>query len=90
LLPGFYEFVLGYKDRGAVLEAKHAQKIVPGNNGVFTPSVILNGCVAGTWQRVKSVTVTTSGFKRFTRAEIEALRPAAERYGKFLGLPVNL
>jgi hypothetical protein len=92
LLPGFDEFALGYKDRSAVLEAKHAQKIVPGNNGVFTPSVILDGRVAGTWQRTvkKSVTIRASGFKRFSKAEIETLKPAAERYGRFLGLPAEM
>ena len=92
LLPGFDEFMLGYKDRSAVLEAKHAQKIVPGNNGVFTPSVILNGRVAGTWLRTvkKSVTITASGFKRFSKAELGALKPAAERYGRFLGLPAEM
>jgi hypothetical protein len=92
LLPGFDEFMLGYKDRSAVLEAKHAQKIVPGNNGVFTPSVILNGRVAGTWQKTakKSAVIAANGFKRFTKAEIEALKPAVERYGRFLGMPVKM
>jgi len=92
LLPGFDEFVLGYKDRSAVLEAKHAQKIVPGNNGMFIPSIILNGRVAGTWQRTvkKSVIITTSGFKRLTKTEIGALKPAAERYGRFIGMSVTI
>ena len=91
LLPGFDEFMLGYKDRSAVLEAKQAQKIVPGNNGVFVPSIILNGRVAGTWMRAvkKSVVITTSGFKRFTKAEMQMLKPAAERYGRFLGVAVH-
>src|SRR5690606_10007263 len=39
LLPGFDEYLLGYKDRGAVLDAEHQQKIVPGNNGVFRPTI---------------------------------------------------
>jgi hypothetical protein len=92
LLPGFDEFVLGYKDRSAVLAAQHAQKIVPGSNGMFLPTVILGGQVAGTWQRTvkKSVTITASGFKRFARADVQALKPAAERYGRFLGMPVEI
>ncbi|HEV2691713.1 MAG TPA: winged helix DNA-binding domain-containing protein [Verrucomicrobiae bacterium] len=92
LLPGFDEFILGYKDRNAVLEAKHAQKIIPGNNGMFMPSIILNGRVAGTWKRTvkKSVTIIADGFKRFDKVEMAALQPAAERYGKFLGMPVKI
>jgi Winged helix DNA-binding domain len=50
LLPGFDEFVLGYGDRTAVLDAKFAGQIVPGNNGMFRPSVVHRGRIVGTWQ----------------------------------------
>ena len=33
LLPGFDEYLLGYKDRSAALDIHHAPKVVPGNNG---------------------------------------------------------
>jgi hypothetical protein len=49
LLPGFDEFVLGYGDRSAVLEPEHAQQIVPGNNGMFRPTVVHRGRIVGTW-----------------------------------------
>lgn len=51
LLPGFDEFVLGYKDRGDVLEAQFADAICPGSNGIFTPSIVCNGRIVGTWKR---------------------------------------
>jgi hypothetical protein len=35
LLPGFDEYMLGYKDRTAALDRRHAQKIAPENNGRF-------------------------------------------------------
>ena len=50
LLPGFDEFVLGYRDRSAVLDPAFADRIVPGGNGVFRPTVICEGRVVGTWQ----------------------------------------
>jgi hypothetical protein len=50
LLPGFDEFVLGYGDRAAVLPAEFAQRIVPGNNGMFRPTVVYRGQVVGTWK----------------------------------------
>lgn len=49
LLPGFDEFVLGYRDRTAVLPNEHADKIVPGGNGVFRPTVVHRGRIIGTW-----------------------------------------
>lgn len=49
LLPGFDEFVLGYADRSAVLDPAHAERIVPGGNGVFRPTVVAGGRIVGTW-----------------------------------------
>ena len=48
-LPGFDEFVLGYTDRSLVLPPEHAQKIVPGGNGVFKKAIVAGGEVVGTW-----------------------------------------
>jgi hypothetical protein len=50
LLPGFDEFVLGYGDRGAVLEPEFAERIVPGKNGMFLSTVLVDGRVVGTWR----------------------------------------
>jgi Winged helix DNA-binding domain len=51
LLPGFDEYILGYKDRRDVLTAEHAQRVVPGGNGVFLPTIVADGQVVGTWKR---------------------------------------
>ncbi|QVQ50280.1 AlkZ family DNA glycosylase [Spiractinospora alimapuensis] len=50
LLPGFDEYILGYADRDAVLPPEFAARIVPGNNGVFRPTVVAAGRVVGTWR----------------------------------------
>lgn len=50
LLPGFDEFVLGYADRSAMLAPEFAQRIVPGGNGVFRPTVVAGGRIIGTWK----------------------------------------
>lgn len=54
LLPGFDEYLLGYTDRRAVLAPEHADRICPGGNGMFSPTVIDGGQVVGTWRRVGS------------------------------------
>lgn len=51
LLPGFDELILGYADRSFIVPPAHAEAIVPGNNGMFHPSIIKNGQVIGTWRR---------------------------------------
>ncbi|WP_115790294.1 winged helix DNA-binding domain-containing protein [Arthrobacter silvisoli] len=50
-LPGFDQFLLGYKDRSLVLAPEHAQKVVPGGNGVFKRIIVSGGSVVGTWAR---------------------------------------
>ncbi len=54
LLPGFDEFVLGYGERADVLDPEHADRIVPGGNGMFRPTVVRDGRVVGTWKWVGS------------------------------------
>jgi hypothetical protein len=93
LLPGFDEYMLGYKDRGAILEAIHAQKIVPGNNGVFNPTLVIEGKVVGVWKRTfkkDSVIITVNPFESLSEAEKRALSPVAERYGRFVGKSATL
>ncbi|MGY1740651.1 MULTISPECIES: winged helix DNA-binding domain-containing protein [unclassified Blastococcus] len=50
LLPGFDEFVLGYADRTCAVPEEFAQRIVPGNNGMFRSTVVHGGRVVGVWR----------------------------------------
>ena len=93
LLPGFDEYLLGYGDRSAVLDPADAQRICPGGNGVFNPTLVIDGHVAGTWKRTfkkGAVAVELAPFRALTPAENSALSAAAERYGEFLEMPVVL
>ncbi|MCI4061516.1 winged helix DNA-binding domain-containing protein [Micromonospora sp. R77] len=92
LLPGFDEYLLGFKDRTLMLEPAHQQAVVPGNNGVFQATVVHAGRVAGTWRRTLTrnrATVTVHPLTPFDdglRARVEA---ALDRYARFLGLPLR-
>lgn len=91
LLPGFDEYLLGYADRSAVLDPADADRICPGGNGVFNPTIVIDGKVSGTWKRTfkkGSVVIEPSPFRPLAPAEIDALTVAAQRYGEFLGVPV--
>ncbi len=72
LLPGFDEYLLGYKDRSAVLADADAPKIVPGNNGIFLPMIVVAGQVVGTWKRrikKKAVEITLLPFQPLDHLE---------------------
>ncbi|MEZ4860408.1 MAG: winged helix DNA-binding domain-containing protein [Caldilineaceae bacterium] len=96
LLPGFDEYILGYGDRTAMLDPAYAQRICPGGNGVFRPTVVIEGVVAGTWQRTiktqgkkKGVQLEWTPFQAFTTAEEALLAVAAQQYAQFLEMPMN-
>lgn len=92
-LPGFDEMLLGYQDRSASLPAEHAQAIVPGNNGVFQPTIVADGRVIGTWRRKRSGAgwvVTPVPFGSYPGRTWAGFRAAATAYGRFLGSEVTI
>lgn len=80
LLPGFDEFVLGYADRSCAVPPEFADRIVPGGNGVFRPTVVHRGQVVGTWAwtgRGAKRTVTATPFTTFPDEVAAAIPQAA-------------
>ncbi len=93
LLPGFDEYLLGYKDRGAILAAEHSTKVCPGGNGVFAPMLVSAGQIIGTWKRtVKKTTVTIElqPFAPLSATARDSLGPAVSHFGSFWGLTALL
>ena len=89
LLPAFDEYILGYKERDAVVTAQHAKRVTPGG-GVFRATIIENGQVIGTWKTSatkRQVRITAQPIAPLTAATRRALERAAQRYGEFLGKP---
>lgn len=92
-LPGFDENLLGYTDRSAALAPEHAQLIVPGNNGVFKPTIVVGGRVVGTWTRTEkpgAIHVTALPFAALSVSQESAIARAIARYGRFKAKPVEL
>jgi hypothetical protein len=86
-LPGFDEYVLGYQDRGAVLAAEHSERIVPGGNGVFLPTIVVDGQIVGTWRRstrAKESVIDATPFTTLTATSTKRLEHAVKEYGRFL------
>lgn len=91
LLPGFDEFMLGYKDRLPSLAAEHTYKIVPGGNGMFLPTIVVDGKVIGTWKRrvrTRDSELRLTPFASFS--DITILESARVRYEQFTGTPVKI
>ncbi|MCW3084759.1 MAG: Winged helix DNA-binding protein [Bacteroidetes bacterium] len=86
LLPAFDEYTIAYKDRSAALDPKHAKQT---GNGIFSPQLIIDGKVSGTWKRTlkkDKVNVEINPFIKLTKAQQMAIDKEIERYADFLGL----
>jgi hypothetical protein len=93
LLPAYDEYIVAYADRGAVYEDQPAENLDSRANVLFNYTILLNGMVAGTWKRAikkQKVFIIPTFFTNLTSAEHEAFAAAAECYGQFLGLAVEL
>jgi hypothetical protein len=87
LLPGFDEFLLGYGDRSAALAPEHAQAVIPGGNGMFLPTIVIDGEVVGTWKRAagtREAVIRLSPFGALPEDVREGLVGAVLAYGTFL------
>jgi hypothetical protein len=92
-LPGFDEYLLGYKDRSMMAGPADLQAIVPGGNGMFRSTIVRAGRVVAVWTRAitrKAVTVTIEPLAPFTAADRRAIAEALEPYAAYLGLPLTV
>ena len=92
LLSIYDELVSSYKDRSALVEPRHAKKLV-GMGNALTAVIAIDGRIVGTWKRRlrgKAVTIETRPFEPLSRAGARAIAATARAYGEYLGLPVDL
>lgn len=98
VLPGFDEYLLGYKDRWLAADADAMAAVIPGGNGVFRNTVTIAGQVKATWTRTtratraKRIDITVLPLPRWrpTKAVRARVERAFKPYGEFLGLPVTV
>ncbi|MDR1336794.1 MAG: winged helix DNA-binding domain-containing protein [Tannerella sp.] len=84
LLPAFDEYIIAYRDRGAVLPAENYAGVIS-SNGIFRPVILVNGIVAGLWKRTASRRRPLE-LNSFTPPDAFAeslIRQAASRYLSF-------
>jgi len=92
LLPAFDEFIISYKKRAASLPAEHHVKAVS-SNGIFRPTIVINGKVTGLWKRTvkkDKVLIETNFFSAHDKATKNLIEESAQAFGHFLGKKVEV
>jgi hypothetical protein len=87
LLPPFDEYLVGYKDRSAAVDAAFNRQVIA-INGLVGASIVIDGRVVGMWKRslgTDRVDIALTPFRALSERERSALATAARRYGRFLG-----
>lgn len=93
LMAGFDEYFLPYRNRHTtIIDMNHAAHVVPGGNGVFKPTLVIDGVVSGVWARqtkAKSTNITVRTFPGMTVSSNDLSR-AVEAYTHFVDQPTDL
>jgi hypothetical protein len=93
LLPNYDEYLVGYTDRSTAFDASHTDKLDSRGGILFQHTIVLDSQVAGTWKRTlkkEEVAMEIVAFVKWTKLEKQAIAEAAERFGRFLELPVSV
>ena len=93
LLPNYDEYLVAYRDRGAVIDPARAR-----NLGVFTSlefphQLVVDGRVAGSWRRGltdKALTLDVWPYARLSKPSMTAIGVQAARLAAFLDLPYSI
>lgn len=86
LLPAFDEYLVGYADRTAALDKSLFKKVVT-PNGIFFPTIVINGRVEGIWKRTfknNEMHVTLHPFSPLSKTRVAAIQTVARRYAAFM------
>ena len=92
LLPAFDEFLISYKNRTAAIPIELSGKAFS-NNGIFWPTIVVNGQVAGLWKReIKKDTLIIEAifFDKKNNVSKSDLQKTSDRLSGFLNLKTGL
>jgi hypothetical protein len=93
LLPNYDEYFIGFKDRSAIGDIAKQTGIKGDNPALIAHIIILDGQIVGGWRRTlekNKVSVEATLITTLSKEEDGAVTDAAERFGRFLELPVSI
>jgi hypothetical protein len=102
LLPAFDEYLVSYADRSAMLGNPEMQKAIKRmietkkltiihSNGIFSPVIIVDGLVVGTWRKridKNKLIVSFTPYVKISKDDMKLAKEEAVRYGRFLEMDV--
>jgi hypothetical protein len=92
-LPGFDEYLLGFKDRSMMADPTQLAAIIPGGNGMFQSTLVRGGRVMATWKRTigrRGVTVVVQPLTTFSSRDRHNAEAALQPYADYLGLAMTV
>jgi hypothetical protein len=91
LLPMFDNYLLGYRDRSAMLDESRQRQVYVG--GIIKATVVCDGRVIGLWRldrSTRAATVRVTPFQTCTRRQLRELDRERADLERFLDQPVHL
>lgn len=85
LLPPFDEFVVSYKDRSELIDEEHYGKVMT-KNGLFSPTLMLNGEIIGSWKKAMvkgKPQIELSFFRKTPKRVSDLFSPEVKRVEDF-------
>jgi hypothetical protein len=92
-LPGFDEYLLGYKERSLFLEPEQLNAVIPGGNGVFRSTLVRDGRVVATWtktNRAAKTSITVHPLAALSARDRTRINGVLAPYGRFLQRPIEV
>ena len=93
LLPNFDEYLVSFENRSAIAARLSSAGVEIGRSALLAHAIVVDGQVVGGWKRTlskKAVVVQLRPLVHLTRSETSAVQEAAQAFGAFLELPVQL
>ncbi|MCW2886969.1 MAG: hypothetical protein QOE54_6643 [Streptosporangiaceae bacterium] len=91
LVPGYDEYLLGWRTRELSVPVSYRTRIHPGG-GIIRPTLLVDGQAAGTWRTRRSarrIDITIEPFEPLPAAVVNQVRAEVADIGRFLGLPAE-
>src|SRR5215216_2893343 len=81
LLPNYDEYTVGYRDRRAIFDGTHIDKLSAFRESILTQVIIVNGEISGTWKRTikkNEVRIELAPFTTLKKAASQGILTAAQ------------
>ncbi len=83
---------MGHKDKNHLVSEDHYKQVYR-KAGWISPTLLVNGRAAGTWdirRRVPQIELTVSPFERLSPEVEDALETEVEKLARFYGAPIEV